>query len=164
MEEKIQFLSGELIIEDSQYIYKCLKPFTLTVIEKSDFAGINIVDARVLKYSDWNYAFRFGAIGLALYFGWSGIGYAINGLTGDIGRFFTYTSIVFEGIAGFGGYIIFFYFWDALFGSTITDRLLLKMFGKKTSQVIIASKTGRHIEFNIFNEDERRKIDDLMKS
>ena len=163
MANTITFSFGELTISDLDITFKTLKPFSLSTISRTDFAGINILEERILKRSDWAYAFRFAGIGLLLFFVWNGIGYGVNGLQGRLGKFFLYSSIIFLPLVTLGSAIIFFSFWDALFGSTITSRGLLKFFGKPVTIVVIASKSSQHIKFYLINETDKKKIDDLLK-
>lgn len=161
MEKQIKFKAGTLSIDEFEYRFINSKPFSIVVVSREDFAGVKIIEEKRLKYSDWNYAFRFGGIGLLLIFLWNGIGYMINGLQGVVGNFFLYSSLIFAAVAGLGGYIIFFSIWDALFGSSITNRFLLRFFGKTVILLVIASRKNQHLSIPI-DKDEKSKAQDLL--
>lgn len=163
MANAIAFSFGELTISDLDITFKTLKPFSLSTISRVDFAGVNVLEEKVLRRTDWVYAFRFAGIGLLLFFLWNGIGYGINGLEGALGKFFFYSSILFLPLVTLGSAIIFFSFWDALFGSTITRRGLLKFFGKPVTSVIVSSKSGNHIRFILYDSADKVKSEEIVR-
>jgi hypothetical protein len=164
METKINLTEVEISITDTALLYKTVNPFSVSTIKKEDFAGVNVIEEKELPHSDWNYAFRFGGIGLVLMLISFGIGYNISGgSTTGIGLVFVYIGVAFAQLITIGALIIFLSFFDGFFGTRITQRLLLKFFGKTVIKVVIASLNNDNIFFYLQNDSDKQKVEEILK-
>ena len=161
MEKKIIFRAGEITANETAVVCKSNEPFAIYTLNINDFAGVHIKEEKYLKHGDWNYAFRCGGIGLVLMIICFAIAYGIKG-SSTVSTAFLWLGIICAQLITFGALILILGFWDGLFGSTISNKLLLKVFGKDITKVIIASKTNEHIEFFMDKKTEQEKINEVQ--
>ena len=161
MEKKITFKTGEVTINDTSIVYKSNEPFALNTINKNNFAGVHITQEKYLKHGDWNYAFRSAGIGIVLTILCFAIGYGLKSNSG-IADAFLWLGIICAQLITFGALILILSFLDALFGSKLSNSLLIKAFGTEITKVILATSTNEHVEFYL-DKTEQEKVEQIKE-
>lgn len=93
------------------------------------------------------------------------IGYNVSGgAQSGLGLAFVFLGVAFAQLISFGALILLLTFWDAFFGTQISHKMLLKLFGKVQLKVIVASKQNDNLEFYLDPLTDKQNLDKLLEA
>jgi hypothetical protein len=164
MASNFKFSNLEINIDPSAINVKTISPFSVYSIKKEDFVGVHMAEVKVLPREDYNYAFRCVGIGLILLILSLIVGFTMSsGKVNDTAMFFFYLGGILGQLITFGTLILLLMFWDALFGTKITPKMLFKLFGKTQIKVIFATNQNDNLEFYLNPETDKQNLESLME-